>query len=196
MSETLSPTRRATHRLARALRVASDLAMRSNAAAEDIEAAAAAVEAVNERLAALPLGRALEPGVNGFDENSPMHGPANPLAPPLHLQSADGRLTGTARFSLAFQGPPGSVHGGYVAAAFDDFLGQVMLSAPVTGPTAALTVWLRRGTPIERDLRIEAWVDRIEGRKVWTRGAIYDGDILTAEGEALFIGSRQAAEGK
>ena len=56
-------------------------------------------------------------------EHSPFIGRANPLAPPIRLQEVDGHLEGQVRFGSAYEGPPGCVHGGYIAGAFDELLG-------------------------------------------------------------------------
>jgi acyl-CoA thioesterase FadM len=53
--------------------------------------------------------------------------------------------------------------------------------------TASLTIHYRRPTPLYTDLRIEAHTDRVEGRKVYTKGSILAGDLVTAEAEGLFI---------
>ena len=42
-------------------------------------------------------------------------------------------------------------------------------------------------TPLDTDLRFEATVQRVEGRKIFAEGRLYNGDVLTAEAEGLFI---------
>jgi len=55
-------------------------------------------------------------------ERSGISGRSNPLASPLHLW-VDGPLTRAwAVWTDAYEGPPGCLHGGFVAAAFDDLL--------------------------------------------------------------------------
>jgi hypothetical protein len=53
-------------------------------------------------------------------------------------------------FGSAYEGPPGCVHGGYVAAAFDEMLGFVQSLGGNPGMTARLTFPIgvrRRSTP-------------------------------------------------
>ena len=52
-----------------------------------------------------------------------------------------GPLSGiaTVTFGSAYEGPPGCVHGGYVAAAFDEMLGFVQSLGGNPGMTARLT---------------------------------------------------------
>jgi len=74
-----------------------------------------------------------------------------------------------------------------VAAVFDQILGLVNLFRDEPGMTGTLSVYYRKPTPLYRELRFEAWRDRKEGRKMFSRGAVYDGETLTAEAEGVFI---------
>ena len=50
-----------------------------------------------------------------------------------------------------------------------------------------MTVRYRKPTPLYADLRFEGWVDRVEGRKIFTVGrSLHEGE-LTAEADAVFI---------
>lgn len=66
-----------------------------------------------------------EYGDDSFLLHSPLVGPLNPLAPPLHLQPHEDGVSATATFGAAYEGPPGCVHGGFIAASFDEVLGFV-----------------------------------------------------------------------
>jgi hypothetical protein len=46
----------------------------------------------------------------------------NPMHPPLELHFADGVLTGRVELGLAWEGPPGHVHGAFVAMMLDPLL--------------------------------------------------------------------------
>ena len=41
--------------------------------------------------------------------------------------------------------------------------------------------------PIEMDLRVDARVDRSEGRKIFVAGRLLDGDTVLSDAEALFV---------
>ena len=97
------------------------------------------------------------------------------------------RVVGEVTFGSAYEGPPGCVHGGYVAAVFDELLGATQSMSGAQGMTAHLGVDYRSPTPLGQPLRMEGWLDRRDGRKIYARGAMYSGDTLTAEAEALFI---------
>ena len=123
----------------------------------------------------------------GFFDHSPMLGRANPLAPPIELRLEDGRIIGRATFGAAYEGPPGSVHGGFVAAAFDEVLGSTQSLSGAPGMTGRLTVHYRSPTPLHTELRFEGELVSVTGRKILTRGELFAGDVLCAEAEGLFI---------
>lgn len=120
---------------------------------------------------------------------SPLSGLANPVAPPLQLAVADDHAEGKINFSSAYEGPPGLVHGGFVAACFDEFFGLVQMLAKSVEPamTGTLTIKYRSPCPLRTDLQLRGWVDRSEGRKLFLKATISDGERLIAEAEAIFL---------
>lgn len=122
-----------------------------------------------------------------FFDWSPQLGLSNPLAPPIHVAVEDGIVVGRARFGIAYEGPPGCVHGGFIAAAFDEVLGVTQSLSGQVGMTGTLTIRYRRPTPLNADLRFEGRVDSVSGRKVTTSGRLLAGEQLTAEATGLFI---------
>jgi acyl-coenzyme A thioesterase PaaI-like protein len=122
-----------------------------------------------------------------FFDWSPLLGLANPLAPPIRATVEGDRIVALARFGLAYEGPPGCVHGGYIAAAFDEVLGVTQSLSGRVGMTGTLTVKYRRPTPLHRELRFEGWVESVSGRKVTAVGQLFAGDEMTAEASGLFI---------
>ncbi len=124
-------------------------------------------------------------------ERSGISGKSNPLAPPIHFV-LDGELTrGHATFGAAYEGPQDCVHGGFVAAAFDDLLGCAQMASGIAGFTGTLTVKMVRPTPLYRRIDYAAGVDRVEGRKIFCWGTAHDGDTLLAEAQCLFIAPRE-----
>ncbi len=120
-------------------------------------------------------------------DSSPLLGVNNPLAPPLRLRVEADRVVGTARFGSAYEGPPGCVHGGFVAAAFDELLGLTQQLGGHPGMTGRLIVHYRSPTPLHAELTLEGVLDRVDGRKTICKGTIHAGDRLCAESEALFV---------
>ncbi len=117
----------------------------------------------------------------------PMLGLYNPLALPVRMSWVPPKAIGHAHFPSAYEGPPGCVHGGVIAAVFDQVFNVANLKTGVAGPTGNLSIDYRTPTPIMNDIVFEAWVDRIDGRKVFAAGRLLHGEVVTAEAAGLFI---------
>jgi acyl-coenzyme A thioesterase PaaI-like protein len=130
---------------------------------------------------------------SAYTAQSPIRGRLNPIAPPLHgnpvtQQDGSQAVVATARLGPAYEGPPHGVHGGWVAALFDDVLGQAQQLVRKAGVTATLKVRYRDITPLDEELRFTAWIHADQGRRVTARATCHAGDTLTADAEAIFIG--------
>lgn len=191
----LSPRRAALKELADASRLLIERLVATDAPDEVIIAATAEVAAAAERFAGYHQGT-----LYGFSEaanagrredplfdHSPLIGIGNPLAPPMSIREVDGVIEARARFGQAYEGPPGCVHGGYVAAAFDEVLGATQSLSGAPGMTGTLTVRYERPTPLQTDLRFEGRLVGVERRKIFVEGACYAGDSLTATATGTFI---------
>jgi acyl-coenzyme A thioesterase PaaI-like protein len=184
-------------RLAAAMRVVISRLVESDAPEAELAAAADSLERYADRLATHPRPNRYEGwaetspagDTGGFFDHSPLIGLSNPLSPPIELRAEEDRKTvlGRAVFGAAYEGPPGCVHGGYVAAAFDEVLGFANALSGTPGMTGTLTIRYRRPTPLHTELRFEARYDRSEGRKIFTSGKLFAGDSLCAEAEGVFI---------
>lgn len=122
-----------------------------------------------------------------FFPYSPVVGPLNPIAPPVVFTFDGERMTGHGALPAPYTGPPGTVHGGVVAMVLDELLGAVNACLGLGAYTGTLTVRYERPTPIGRDLTFDAWVDRTEGRKVFTVGTISVDGVVTARADGVFI---------
>jgi diadenosine tetraphosphatase ApaH/serine/threonine PP2A family protein phosphatase len=114
-------------------------------------------------------------------------GPHHPLRPDLRIAHEDGVTHGTVRFGVTFEGPPGCVHGGFVAHFFDQILGQHNLFARIPAMTGTLSVRFRKGTPILRELSFDVRHERRGERKVITTGRLHAGGEVFSEAEGTFI---------
>jgi acyl-coenzyme A thioesterase PaaI-like protein len=127
----------------------------------------------------------------GHFDYSPLIGRSNPLAPPIEISSDDdGTVHARATFGSAYEGPPGCVHGGYIAAAFDEVLGYAETFSGAPGMTGTLTTIYRRPTPLHTEITFTAKMDRIEGRKIFVTGTLHAGETLCAEANAIFVSMR------
>ena len=122
-------------RLAGAVRhVVEDAALvdAAQASEAELEALIAGAEKLSTQFAAFASHRA-NGGLNyegsGWEgaliERSPISGNSNPLAAPLVVEPTgdDGVLHAHAYYGYAYEGPPGHLHGGAVAGAFDEMVG-------------------------------------------------------------------------
>jgi acyl-coenzyme A thioesterase PaaI-like protein len=185
-------------KLASAMRRVIDLLVTSDAPEEELEAAAVALDRYGDRLEGHPRGSKYEGFAessnagtpNAFFDQSPIIGLANPIAPPLEFRAEGDVVRGSANFGAAYEGPPGCVHGGWIAAAFDELLGMAQSLTGNPGMTGTLNVVYRKPTPLKTELRFEARVDRVDGRKIFASGEVYVGDLKTAEATGIFVSFR------
>ena len=124
-------------------------------------------------------------------ELNALAGHSNPIAPPVNSWVEGDRALGKCYCGWVYEGPPGSVHGGYVAAIFDQFLGMAQVLGGQPGMTGFLHVNYHNRTPLNTELRLEAELDKVEGRKTLMSGRMYAGETLTASCEALFVEPRK-----
>ena len=136
---------------------------------------------------------------NEFFPYSPVVGRLNPISPPVEMWRADGEagqeIHGSVSFPAAFNGPPGAVHGGVIAETFDELLGCVCVTNGLGGFTGTLTVVYRSLTPLGTPLTLRAWHDRSEGKKIYAKGTLHNGETLCAEAEGIFVRSNRLPGG-
>jgi len=86
------------------------------------------------------------------------------------------------------QGAPGLIHGGVLAAAFDEVLGALSWLLQTPAVTARLETDFRRPVPVGSRVTITAAVESQEGRKTWRRAVAHatDGTEL-ASARGLFL---------
>ena len=70
------------------------------------------------------------------------------------------------------------------------------MAAGCAGPTATLSIHYRAPTPLGEPLRLEAWQERVEGRRIHTMGRCFHGNTLLTEAEGLFIHFGSQVQGK
>lgn len=122
-------------------------------------------------------------------ETTPIAGHGNAMSPPLHmwLDHDKGEAHATITLGWAYEGPPKCVHGGWVAALFDEFLGCAQLLSGDTGATGNLSVRYKRPTPLNTELVLFAKVKEVHGRKIVMEGTISANGVVTASCEGLFV---------
>jgi acyl-coenzyme A thioesterase PaaI-like protein len=99
----------------------------------------------------------------------------------------DGALVARVYFGPGSEGPPGTAHGGAVAAALDDVMGAGVWLAGYPAVAARIVVDFREMVPLGLEAVIETRIEGTEGRKVNIRAWLTDGDRVFAESEGLFV---------
>lgn len=132
------------------------------------------------------------PGRGASLDFSPFVGAFNPLAPPIMMSAEGDEVIGTVTYGDAYEGPPGCLHGGFIAAGFDDVLGFAQSLSGTPGMTGRLTVSYRSPTPLHEPVRYVATLDHVDGRKIYAVATLRHGDRLCAEAEGLFISVKPA----
>jgi acyl-coenzyme A thioesterase PaaI-like protein len=173
-------------RFIEAVRALQDHARAADAPDGVISEAADLIEKVSDLLNPFDADEWTTPSGRRMD--LPMRG--NILSVPMKVRKTDdGRIQGTVRFRRFHLGRNGAVHGGEVAHVFDSVLG--LASSVLTGGprqrTAYLHINYRQIVPIEKELQIDAGVDRVEGRKIFVSGRLSDGEKVLTDSEALFV---------
>lgn len=156
----------------------SEVADRLNAVADHLEEH---VPTVQQRLVDMWGGE-------GVTRHDPVTGPENAIAPPLHLiGQEDGSIEARVTLGLAYQGPPGCVHGGISALLLDHTLGVANHWAGESGMTGTLTLRYHRPTPLFEELTVSGRQESVDGRKIRTVGTISAGGEVCVSADGLFI---------
>jgi acyl-coenzyme A thioesterase PaaI-like protein len=176
-----SPTDAKRIEIAHELRAAIDELLATSASLEELEYTG-------------PAEGSLAP-MNSFLDRSPIIGGINPLSVPMQMSidgdgGKDSIVVGHATFAAAYEGPPGCVHGGFIAAYFDEVLGMAQSLSGNPGMTVNLTVDYRSPTPLLKPVVFRGWVASVEGRKISVAGTLHHGETLCAEAKGLFVSMR------
>jgi acyl-coenzyme A thioesterase PaaI-like protein len=169
-----------------ATRRLQDIAVSANPGEEDWAAAAAAIETVCARLEehAAPEGTAPA----GRATNLPGNG--HPLMPPWQVaEASQEEVTMRGHFTRFHVGGNGAVHGGVIPLFYDWHFGMVVSAAGrPDSRTAYLHVDYRKVTPTDAPLVSRAWIDNIDGRKLFVRAVMTDlGGNVLSEASGLMI---------
>ena len=102
--------------------------------------------------------------------------------------SRDGdRVRGTVELDRRHEGAPGYAHGGALSTILDDAFGMLLFVLERPAVTARLEVDFRSPAYLGRPFDVEAWVDEVDGRKLWMRGELRESGELIAEARSLFL---------
>jgi hypothetical protein len=136
------------------------------------------------------IGDAATDGMRVYVDHSRDVGGYHPAFPVYTLRCADDRAEGEVTFPVVYEGPPGVVHGGFLALLFDCVLQQLNCDMGRAGKTTRLALRYRRPTPLGRSLRVVA-SRTVEDDRIHSEAQLLDGDELLCSAEmAAVAGSR------
>jgi acyl-coenzyme A thioesterase PaaI-like protein len=113
-------------------------------------------------------------------------GPFNPVALPVVLDFEPPKALGRAVFDVTYEGAPGCVHGAVLAATFDIILTAANAIVGAVGPTVSLTIRYLRPTLTNEEAVFEGWVTEVTDRRVFSKGRIVQGGVVTVEADGAF----------
>ena len=124
---------------------------------------------------------------NVMGELVAMAGRSHPCSPDLVWQEEPNRITGTMTFGQAFEGPPGHVHGGWVAGVLDHLMGMTHVRTGYPGMTGGLSVRYLKPTPLNQVIQVSAEARELDDKRTEVKAAMRCGDTTTATAEAIFV---------
>ena len=114
-------------------------------------------------------------------------GRSHPCSPELRWQEASNRITGTVKFGQAFEGPPGHVHGGWVAGVLDHLMGMTHVRTGHPGMTGGLSVRYLKPTPLNQRIGVSAQATELDDKRTEVKAEMRFGETTTAKAEAIFV---------
>jgi hypothetical protein len=105
-------------------------------------------------------------------------GSFNPCFPDYQIQVEHQLASGTVSFPLPYEGPPGCVHGGFLALFFDCIIQHHNCEFGVAGKTTSISVDYRRPTPLLRSLQFEIQRNSDDRRITSTAKIELEGTVL------------------
>ena len=201
-TEERSPTDELRIQIAEEVRVVFDELLATSAPVEELERTRVIISQAVSLLKSRPHSHDYEgpaegslAPMNSFLDRSPIIGAINPLSVPMRMDiegdgGSESIVVGHATFPAAYEGPPGCVHGGFIAAYFDEVLGMAQSLSGNPGMTVNLTVDYRAPTPLKQPVVFRGRVVSIDGRKISVAGTLHHGETLCAEAKGLFVSMR------
>jgi acyl-coenzyme A thioesterase PaaI-like protein len=185
--------------LAHDIRDVRDFAIRTQVDGDRVAAARALLQQATQILAedAPPEPAGIHYNTDGRSWNwgNAGVGVRNAIAPPVVLQWSDDEIVSSeVDLGVAYEGPPGCVHGGVSSLLLDHLMGETA-SARHTRLIVTGTLNLRYVLPLPLGrIRMSAWISKEDDRKVTVTARIgpADSDVPAVEASGLFIVPRWA----
>ncbi|WP_448626675.1 PaaI family thioesterase [Geodermatophilus sp. URMC 64] len=183
--------------LGEALRGLVDASVRTALDAGELVAAAEEARALTARLAAArrPAGRlpSLDDPVAFRRVYNPVTGVGSAFAPPLRIRHEGDEVVARTVLGLAYEGPPGFLHGGMSGLLMDQMLGSAVIAAGLWGMTVRLELDYRGPVPLDVPIELRGRVVEDAGRKTGAAGTIARADApdgVLVEARGIFVAPR------
>jgi acyl-coenzyme A thioesterase PaaI-like protein len=174
-------------RLAREVRGLQDAVIGTVAPNEIVDSVIKQIADVTARLE--PYSLSSQP-TNGWDDTR-RSAHTRTFGPVLEdVRLTDHQMSARLTLDVFYLGGNGAAHGGSIPLVFDQALAQLAQYRRSISRTAYLNVSYRAVTPVLKPLRVEGRLERIDGRKRFVHGVILDGEVITAEADALYVALR------
>jgi hypothetical protein len=166
-----------------------------HAALDRLSAALRSAEAELERLAPADptprMGPAAPPDGRAYIDHSRDVGAFNPCFPEYAIRIEGDRAVGHVNFPLAYEGPPGLVHGGFLAVFFDSVIQHHNCDVGVAGKTTSLVVHYRKPTPLLTELAFE--VERsVDDRRINSTARLTSDGVVLCEAQMSAVAGNLA----
>jgi len=101
-----------------------------------------------------------------------------------HFPPGSVLISSDFHFTKYQQGPPGHAHGGASASVIDEAMGATVWQSGFQALLAHYELDYKLPVPLEVAMRVEAWIEKMEGRKIHARGR-----LLLPDGRVAVVGS-------
>ena len=111
------------------------------------------------------------------------------------IDREDNSIYATTVFDRHKEGGPGILHGGAVAAVLDEAMGAACFAQDHPGFTVTMTYDYKTHIPLNIEIKLRAWVEKIEGRKAFaTCEAVLPDGTVAVTGSGIFVRSDRLRE--
>lgn len=124
---------------------------------------------------------------------NPVSGVGSAVAPPLDIRSDGDGVAAETVLGLAYEGPPGYLHGGMSALFMDQILGAATIAAGLWGMTARLELDYRGPVPLRTPVVLRGRVVEDAGRRSVVVGTIARADapeVILVAARGVFVAPR------
>ncbi|MEM7337567.1 MAG: PaaI family thioesterase [Actinomycetota bacterium] len=131
---------------------------------------------------------AADGGEFSFDVLSFVGGRLNPIASGARFWRDGDESVASMTFGPTYEGPPTRVHGGMLAAAFDEVMGALFVALGMPPAfTGTLSVRYQAGAPLGEPIEFRARLGGVDGRKTTVLAEATASGTTLATAEAVFI---------